>query len=66
MRSREIENEVQQARQKTHEITKNMTSKERVAYMNARGEELAKTYGFKIAPAMEVSHVGFAVEAAAV
>jgi len=66
MRSREIENEVQQARQKTNEITKNMTSKERVVYMNAKGEKLAKAYGFKISLAVDVPHVEFVSEMAAI
>jgi hypothetical protein len=55
MRSVEIENEVHQARQKIHEKTKDMTSKERVNYMNTRGEALAKKYGFKIAPSAEIT-----------
>ena len=66
MRSIEIENEVQQARQKIYETTKNMTSKERVAHMNAKGEELAKKYGFKVTPAVNASYDGFAAGNAAI
>jgi len=57
MRSREIENEIQRARQQIHEETKDMTVEERVEHMNKRGEELAEKYGFKILTPEEVDEL---------
>ncbi len=43
-----ILDEIHATRRKLYERTKDMTSSERTAYFNMRGEALAKKYGFKI------------------
>ncbi len=43
-----ILDEIHATRCKLYEKTKDMTSSERTAYFNQRGEAVAKKYGFKI------------------
>ena len=43
-----ILDEIHAIRRKLYEITKDMTSSERAAYINQRAEAAAKKYGFKI------------------
>ena len=54
MRNRAIEDEVRKARNEIQEETKHMTSSELVDYMNSKGEDAAKKYGFKITTAEEM------------
>ena len=47
MRNNELERQLDATRIKINELTKNMTTQERVAFFNIRGQEILKRHGLK-------------------
>jgi len=47
MKNDDLEKQLDATRIKLYEMTKDMTTQERVAFFNKRGEEILKRYGLK-------------------
>jgi len=54
MKNDALEEQLNATRIKLHELTKNMTSKEQIAYFNNRGQEILKRHGLKATVAYDV------------